>query len=244
MYACVSLKYSHGFSLCCVFLSLSPSPPFPSFLLDCSLPFSPLSPFPLLFSLPSSLLLSPSLSCFLLPVLTLSLIFSFFLTHKHQVTEDGDEHTRVSRINLIDLAGSERSSVAQTTGQRLKVRARNLWCGVLLTRGHFQSAISSGRSKHQSLLTHFGQSHFLAVGEVAGKAEARLHSLSGLHPYMVDVWGMGRHRGIKAATKIRMVVLQRWLAYFWEGVMCYSLGDFYLSATGAKLLLYLEIVIG
>ena len=118
-----------------------------------------------------------------------------------------------------------------------------VWC--VANKGSiFNVPFSSGRSKHQSLFTHFGQSHFLAVGEVAGKAEARLHSLSGLHPYVVDVWGMGRHQGIKAAMKMRMVVLQRWLAYFLGGIVCYSLGDIYLSATGAKLLLYHEIVIG
>ena len=33
---------------------------------------------------------------------------------------EGEEHSRVSRINLIDLAGSERSSAAQTSGERLK----------------------------------------------------------------------------------------------------------------------------
>ena len=32
-----------------------------------------------------------------------------------------EEHSKVSRINLIDLAGSERSTVAQTCGDRLKV---------------------------------------------------------------------------------------------------------------------------
>ena len=37
-------------------------------------------------------------------------------------TEEGEEMNKVSRINLIDLAGSERSSVAQTSGERLKVR--------------------------------------------------------------------------------------------------------------------------
>ena len=34
---------------------------------------------------------------------------------------EGEEHSRVSRINLIDLAGSERSSIANTTGERLRV---------------------------------------------------------------------------------------------------------------------------
>jgi hypothetical protein len=34
--------------------------------------------------------------------------------------EEGEEMSKVSKINLIDLAGSERSSVAQTTGERLK----------------------------------------------------------------------------------------------------------------------------
>jgi kinesin family protein 14 len=33
---------------------------------------------------------------------------------------EGDEHCRVSRINLIDLAGSERSAVSLTSGERLK----------------------------------------------------------------------------------------------------------------------------
>ena len=37
---------------------------------------------------------------------------------------EGNEHSKVSRINLIDLAGSERSSVAQTSGERLKVKER------------------------------------------------------------------------------------------------------------------------
>ena len=32
-----------------------------------------------------------------------------------------EEHSKVSRINLIDLAGSERSTVSQTCGDRLKV---------------------------------------------------------------------------------------------------------------------------
>lgn len=41
-----------------------------------------------------------------------------------QVQEE-DEHNTVSRINIIDLAGSERSKVADTSGERLKV------CGVL-----------------------------------------------------------------------------------------------------------------
>ncbi len=34
---------------------------------------------------------------------------------------EGEEQNRVSRINLIDLAGSERSSVSNTSGERLKV---------------------------------------------------------------------------------------------------------------------------
>lgn len=34
---------------------------------------------------------------------------------------EGEDHTRVSRINLIDLAGSERSALAMTSGDRLKV---------------------------------------------------------------------------------------------------------------------------
>ena len=36
---------------------------------------------------------------------------------------EGEEHSKVSRINLIDLAGSERSSVSHTSGERLKVYA-------------------------------------------------------------------------------------------------------------------------
>ena len=43
------------------------------------------------------------------------------VTGSIQVLE-GEEHSKVSRINLIDLAGSERSSVAQTSGDRLRVR--------------------------------------------------------------------------------------------------------------------------
>lgn len=34
---------------------------------------------------------------------------------------EGEGHSRVSHINLIDLAGSERSSVSNTSGERLKV---------------------------------------------------------------------------------------------------------------------------
>ncbi len=33
---------------------------------------------------------------------------------------DGEEHSKVSKINLIDLAGSERSDAAGTSGQRLR----------------------------------------------------------------------------------------------------------------------------
>jgi kinesin family protein 14 len=34
--------------------------------------------------------------------------------------EEGEEHTKVSKVNLIDLAGSERSDRAGTSGQRLR----------------------------------------------------------------------------------------------------------------------------
>ena len=62
------------------------------------------------------------------PHLSLSLSLSLSLTNSPplslslslQVLE-GEEHSKVSRINLIDLAGSERSSVAMTSGDRLKV---------------------------------------------------------------------------------------------------------------------------
>jgi len=36
--------------------------------------------------------------------------------------EGSDEHSTVSKVNLIDLAGSERSDAAGTSGQRLRVR--------------------------------------------------------------------------------------------------------------------------
>lgn len=36
--------------------------------------------------------------------------------------EEEEEHSTVSRINIIDLAGSERSKVANTSGDRLKVK--------------------------------------------------------------------------------------------------------------------------
>jgi len=45
-------------------------------------------------------------------------VFTIMLTQTSVL--EGEEHSKVSRINLIDLAGSERSSVAQTTGQRLR----------------------------------------------------------------------------------------------------------------------------
>jgi hypothetical protein len=35
---------------------------------------------------------------------------------------DGEEHSKVSKVNLVDLAGSERSDAAGTSGQRLRVR--------------------------------------------------------------------------------------------------------------------------
>ena len=53
-------------------------------------------------------------------------VFTIMLTQSSQ--EEGEEMSKVSRINLIDLAGSERSSVAMTSGERLKVRGRG-WEG-------------------------------------------------------------------------------------------------------------------
>ena len=50
-----------------------------------------------------------------------AVVWNFSLTGSVQVLE-GEERSKVSRINLIDLAGSERSSIAQTSGDRLKVR--------------------------------------------------------------------------------------------------------------------------
>ena len=47
-------------------------------------------------------------------------VFTIMLTQTRQ--EEGEEMSKVSRINLIDLAGSERSSMAMTSGERLKVR--------------------------------------------------------------------------------------------------------------------------
>lgn len=40
----------------------------------------------------------------------------------YQVDEDGEEHSKVSKVNLVDLAGSERSDAAGTSGVRLRVR--------------------------------------------------------------------------------------------------------------------------
>ncbi|KAL5483721.1 hypothetical protein EMCRGX_G020128 [Ephydatia muelleri] len=45
-------------------------------------------------------------------------VFTILLTQTMMSGEE--EHSKVSRINLIDLAGSERSTVAQTCGDRLK----------------------------------------------------------------------------------------------------------------------------
>jgi len=44
----------------------------------------------------------------------------FIINLTQTLTEHGEEHTKVSRINLIDLAGSERSDAAGTSGQRLR----------------------------------------------------------------------------------------------------------------------------
>lgn len=44
----------------------------------------------------------------------------FIVNLTQTLVEDGEEHTKVSRINLIDLAGSERSDSAGTSGQRLR----------------------------------------------------------------------------------------------------------------------------
>ncbi len=62
---------------------------------------TPLLPYPPLSLPPSSL--PPSLPLCLSQIL------------------EGEEHIKVSRINLIDVAGSEKSSVAHTTGERLRV---------------------------------------------------------------------------------------------------------------------------
>ena len=48
-----------------------------------------------------------------LPVVTLA-------SASAQVEEE-EEHNTVSHINIIDLAGSERSKIAETAGERLKV---------------------------------------------------------------------------------------------------------------------------
>lgn len=44
----------------------------------------------------------------------------FTVTITQVETEEGEEHTKVSKVNLIDLAGSERSDRAGTSGQRLR----------------------------------------------------------------------------------------------------------------------------
>ena len=65
----------------------------------------------------------------------------------------GQEHIKVSRINLIDLAGSERSSVAQTSVERLKVTPLN-------STATGASFVSLGRSKYQSFSAYTWQSNF------------------------------------------------------------------------------------
>ena len=68
--------------------------------------------------MPSYLILMPS---YLIPMLSHSFyIFIIPLFLLFQIIE-GEDHTRVSRINLIDLAGSERSGISMTSGERLKV---------------------------------------------------------------------------------------------------------------------------
>lgn len=102
---------------------------------------------------------------------------------------EGNEHSKVSRINLIDLAGSERSSVAQTSGERLKVKERGRegeerqrgrgkeeekreeegerrdWRE---SRGLFcisfpSPSLPAGGSQHQPLPAHPGEGHLFAL---------------------------------------------------------------------------------
>lgn len=51
-------------------------------------------------------------------------LFPFFLSAQ---VEEEEEHNTVSRINIIDLAGSERSKVSETSGERLKVCVWVCW---------------------------------------------------------------------------------------------------------------------
>lgn len=55
---------------------------------------------------------------------------SSLLTSDPQAERE-EEHNTVSRINIIDLAGSERSKVADTSGERLKVSDAVNMCGKL-----------------------------------------------------------------------------------------------------------------
>ena len=50
-------------------------------------------------------------------------VFTMTLTQTETGKEDGEEHSKVSKINLVDLAGSERSDVAGTSGVRLREAA-------------------------------------------------------------------------------------------------------------------------
>ena len=69
---------------------------------------------------------------------------------------EGHEISKVSKINLIDLAGSERSTKAQTSGDRLRVNNLQFYANRVIS--HF-SGNCVGRSQHQSIFAHFGQGH-------------------------------------------------------------------------------------
>ena len=53
--------------------------------------------------------------------------FNIILLQTESVDGEEHDHRITSRINLIDLAGSERCSTAQTSGDRLKVNMRLFW---------------------------------------------------------------------------------------------------------------------
>ena len=72
---------------------------------------------------------------------------------------EGEEHSKVSRINLIDLAGSERSSIAMTSGIRLKVwDSTHTHTQLDTTDTHTHTHTHTpGRSQHQSITPHAGE---------------------------------------------------------------------------------------